>query len=267
MLFLSTEKAKMYTCGWTVNCSARKRECQYQAEVGRAETNTITSRERIAQLESTTSSLWRAVSRIQSELGHVQDSTLDDIASTARHDTESEDSDTTPIAPPTHLQQLFDNEYVDTRANGGSAATGSNYERASSALVVKARSRLQHLIPSKADITALCAPSLSPSLEWISIYAALFPTINMFNTAEDMITQHDELSTAGADPITIAGLLSTTAIILLHRPADAAPVPGIENPTSWIKHVNDAVEQVVIKEDDLVCSVEGIETTLLFARL
>lgn len=82
-----------------------------------------------------------------------------------------------------------------------------------------------------------------------------------------MIAQHDALSTAVANPVTIAALLATIAIILLHRPSDSAAIPGISDTAAWIRTANDAIEHAVVREDDLVCSVEGIETILLFVRL
>jgi hypothetical protein len=82
-----------------------------------------------------------------------------------------------------------------------------------------------------------------------------------------MLAIHDALSSPTGDPLTIAGFLATLAIILLHHTSESAPVPGIVNTALWIKTTNDAIEQAVIKEDDLVCTIEGIETILLFVRL
>lgn len=111
---------------------------------------------------------------MQGELGHAQDVPHDDTNSVAGQSIES--TEASPLNPPTHLRQLFDNEFVDTEANAGTvSAVGS--DRVSGALATKARSRLQPLIPSKEDIRILCGST--SQLNWIQIYASLFPTINM----------------------------------------------------------------------------------------
>lgn len=114
---------------------------------------------------------------MQGELGHAQDVQHDDTNSVAGQSIES--TEASPLNPPTHLRQLFDNEFVDTEANAGTLSTVGS-DRVSSALAAKARLRLQPLIPSKDDIRILCGSA--SQLDWIQIYASLFPTINMVST-------------------------------------------------------------------------------------
>jgi hypothetical protein len=81
---------------------------------------------------------------MQSKLGHEVDVPNDDtLSATARdEDMESEHTDVSPMNPPTHLQQLFDNEFVDTQSSAALATTASS-DRVSNTLVTKARSRLR----------------------------------------------------------------------------------------------------------------------------
>lgn len=164
-----------------------------------------------------------------------------------------------------HLQQLFDNEFVDTQTPDGLDSTLSS-DHVSSSTLSKARSRLQALIPSREDVRAICDTSMKG---WMSIYSSLFPSIHKFNTGEDMLRQYDYLTSPTASPTTVAGFLVSVAITLAQRPAESLPhLESIHpNPTQWIKNVNNTVEEWVVKQDDLACTFDGVETSLLFVRL
>ena len=122
----------------------RKRECVLQVDVDRsAETTGVTSRERITHLEASTSQLWDVVRRMQSRLGNPEVSPDDDAASAAGQSIASERSEeVSPMAAPTHLKQLFDNEFVDTRTDEAQPSVTSS-DRISGALFSRARSRLR----------------------------------------------------------------------------------------------------------------------------
>jgi hypothetical protein len=140
----------------------------------------VTSRDRIAQLENSVSQLWTVVGALKTELGHSQDDLPHhEHASVEGHEEQSEMSEMSPMNPPAHLQQLFDNEFVDTQANDAiSSDVGS--DRISKALLDRARTKMHALMPSKEDIRRICAPSMN----WITIYANLFPSLNKFNSGE-----------------------------------------------------------------------------------
>lgn len=204
--------------------------------------------------------------QLRNDLGHDPNDTLtNDHFSAAGNSSDPEGDDASPLNPPAHLQQLFDNEFVDTQTPDGLESTLSS-DHVSSSTVSKARSRLQALIPSREDVHAICDISMK---SWMSIYSSLFPTIHKFNTGEDIIRQYDYLTSANANPITVAGFLVSVAITLAQRPAESLPPLDsvLPNPAQWIKNVNHIVEDCVVKQDDLACTFDGVETSLLFVRL
>lgn len=68
---------------------------------------------------------------------------------------DSEGSEMSPMNPPAHLQQLFDNELLDTQGSTITSPQSSNSDKAASALLSRARARLQALVPPKEDVQAV----------------------------------------------------------------------------------------------------------------
>ena len=104
---------------------------------------------------------------------------------------------------------------------------------------------------------------------WLSLYYGLFPIISLPKTSDEMLSQYDKLQDPNADPIAIAALLLTVAITVQQAPENNADssAESIRDTSSFIKDVSDSVERIVIFDDALTGSLEGIETTLLFLRL
>lgn len=118
-----------------------------------------TSRDRISQLEDEVTKLWSVVRELKTELGHAPGEETQYHAPKvdrqgAGADTDSDMSDLSPMNPPTHLQQLFDNEFLDSYGNDGiDSDMGS--EKPSSGVVIRARTRLQALMPPKEDVRTI----------------------------------------------------------------------------------------------------------------
>lgn len=114
------------------------------------------------QLENSVGKLWSVVRELRTELGHTQDesSQAHTLQFDERHndDYESDTSDTSPMNPPAHLQQLFDNEIVDARGSVDNSPESSS-DKSASAVMLRARNRLQALVPSIEDVQAV-APSM-----------------------------------------------------------------------------------------------------------
>jgi hypothetical protein len=103
----------------------------------------------------------------------------------------------------------------------------------------------------------------------MSIYNALFPRIRFMATAEEMLTQYDELCTPNANPMSLANLLISLALSIRQIPeADLKPlVPGIPDVSRFIADVTEIVDRTIASNDTLAATLEGIETSLLFTRL
>lgn len=83
-----------------------------------------------------------------------------------------------------------------------------------------------------------------------------------------MIAQYDELTTPTAKPTSIASLLVSVTITLAQRPAEPHLVlNSIPDTNKWMKLVDEAVGSLIVREDDIACSIDGVEASLLYIRL
>lgn len=212
--------------------------------------------------------LWTIVQELRTELGHGHSETAHSDGahirrSTADAESESEGSDTSPINPPPHLQQLFDNEFLDSRGND-SLSSDIGSDKASTALLARARSRLQALMPPKEDVRAI----LTPAAKWFALYNSIFPTINVFTGATEMLARYEALQEPGANPIAVASLLISITMTLVQRSSEApSQYSGIKDVAAFSRKVTETVEETIVLNDTLAGTVDGIETTLLYIRL
>ena len=264
------------------SCLARGRTCELQVHMmPTADSVTATSRGRIAHLENDVSSLWTVVHNLEAKLGYVPTVTttrprppshtesadgLHEKPSDDDSDSDSNASELSPTNPPTHLLQLFDNGLLGSSGYGSSANPSHH---ASSLHKAHGISALRELMPSREDMLTITAHASS----WLSLYNAIFPMINFTKTSDEMLSQYDKLqdpkADPKADPVSIAALLLSVAITVQQAPDDTTgrAAESIRDASSFVKDVSDSVERIVILDDALAGSLEGIETTLLFLRL
>ena len=257
----------------------------------------LTSRARIEHLENDLSSLWTIVRNLETKLGgesteaatatlpHPQSQSqsqsqpqlppqpppqsqtdnprLQDKPSDADDDTDSNASELSPTNPPTHLLQLFDNGLLGSNGQGHDSATPPRH--AASMHKIQGSSVLRRLMPSRENMLIITAHASS----WLSLYYALIPTINFPKTGDEMLSQYDKLQDSNADPVAVAALLLSVAMTVQQAPDDTTgrAAESIRDASSFIRDVSDSVERIVISDDALAGSLEGIEMTLLFLRL
>lgn len=235
-----------------------------------------TSRARIDHLESEITSLWSVVRNIGTSVACAPTGSTSP-SQTARvgggngkqmegRCNDSDESDSTvseisPANPPTHLLQLFDNDLLDTNEDGSAAASS----HASSLHKESRNTPLRRLMPSRQDMITISASASS----WMSLYNAIFPAINFIRTRDEMLSQFEKSQDPNADPVATAALLLSVAITVQQAPNDTtgSAAKTIKDASSFIKDVSDVVERVVVSDDGLAGSVEGIETAMLFLRL
>lgn len=229
---------------------------------------TSTSRARIEHLESDISSLWTTVRNLEAKLGCLptENATRPQPQSQTKdarglQDTLDDEESDSPMNPPAHLLQLFDNGSL------GSCGLGSASPSRHAADLHKAQgsSALRRLMPSRQEMLTITAHASS----WLSLYYALFPMTSLPKTSDEMLSQYDKLQDANADPVAIAALLLSVALTVQQAPDDSpcCTAGSIRDTSSFIKDVSDSVERIVISDDALSGNLEGIETTLLFLRL
>ena len=233
----------------------------------------VTSHARIRQLEGEVSSLWTAVRNLEAKNGCIptEAATIlqppSQIEAAGGHDKPSDDdsdsnaSDLSPANPPTHILQLFDNSLLGSDEYGSATPShhspGLHKAQGSSALL--------RLMPSREDMLTITGHA---SL-WLSLYNALFPMNNLMKTSDEMLSQYEKLQDRNTDPVVIASLLLSVAITVQQAPDDTAghAAESIGDAPSFIKAVSDSVERIVISDDAIAGTLEGIEVTLLFLRL
>ena len=239
-----------------------------------ATTVTTTSRARIAKLESEVSSLWTALHNLEVKLGcsptetgiHAPPSSGSGNAAgllpkPSDADSDTDTSDLSPVNPPSHLLQLFDNGLLDSHESRPAillphASRLHNVQRSNS---------LREFMPSRRDMLTITAHATP----WLSLHNAIFPMANVTKSSDDMLLRYDTLQDPDADPVAIAALLLCIAITVQQSPDQTAgrAAESIKDASAFVRDVSDTVERTIISDDALSASIPGIELTLLFIRL
>lgn len=257
------------------SCLARGRTCEVQVHmIPTSEAVEGTSRARLSHLESDVAGLWAVVRNLEAKLGGVSTEAGSPLQSPSPTENEGgphnkpndDDSDSTAsdmslTNPPTHLLQLFDNGWLGSDGDGSALQS----HHAPSLHKAHGTSALRALLPSREDMLTITASASS----WLSLFNALFPRINFTKTSDEMMSQYDKLQDPNADPVAIASLLLSIAITVHQAPDDTTGLAAgsIRDASSFVKEVSDRVERIVISDDTLAGTLEGLETTLLFIRL
>jgi hypothetical protein len=184
-------------------------------------------------------------------------------------DNESEVSDGPAIQPPPYLNSLFDNSFISYHHhNTGNGAHLPN-DKALVRLSDVARATLQPLIPPKDSICALA----SHASEWMQLLQIIFP-LDLVNTSGDnIVSQYEDMKQPSVDPNHLASWLISVALATEQMPRDT-PSPNFMPSYSWSNNtprfseaVIEAVERVIVAQERLSGTVQGIATTLSLIRL
>ncbi|KAH6690800.1 hypothetical protein BKA61DRAFT_625617 [Leptodontidium sp. MPI-SDFR-AT-0119] len=261
-------------------CLARRKTCEVQMRMRRtAETVSGTSRARLKHLEDEVSSLWNVIRQLQGRIGsgdvgphsrltlqsgaaaHPPVESPNDNPSDEDEDFDSDGSGLTTTNTPSHLLNLFDNGLLDSESRGSLTASRHHSNPKHSHSI----SSFRNLMPSR-EVMMRIVGYASP---WLMVYNALFPQTNMMRTGQDLLTQYDKLRSTDADLLEVASLLVTVAMTVQQFPDDflGDSPDRIRDPSAFIKDVTDLVERVVVNDDVLAGTLDGIGTTLLYLRL
>ncbi|TKA77375.1 hypothetical protein B0A55_03224 [Friedmanniomyces simplex] len=255
------------------NCLERRRACIPQKPASRdPRAGRITSRDRIAKLEGSVSQLWRLVRRLDGT-SSVQDGDCapgvheasnaftiatdqDDAAS------DSDSSDLSPVNPPTHLRQLFEDGPLDFAEP---EYLESSSQHTSSARLQRARSLLRRFMPSREDV-AVIATQATP---WLMITRSLFVMPRSVKTEAEMLPLWDRAQKADAHPTDMAILL-LSFVMTMHQipPAQlSGMLRSVQGGSAYIRQVSDAVEVAIVNDDGLAATMDGLEASLFWLRL
>jgi hypothetical protein len=239
----------------------------------------VTTRARLVNLEQNQSSIWAAIRDLQAQNGiatsdewhpsHEEHSRRQSIVSHFNgvdhvdDDTDASE-DLSPPNAPAHLLQLFDNSLLDTDGHDLGHGVSAPPNHQTSPQKVQACAALRALIPSRADMATIATYASS----WLPLYASFFPAVDIKATLNAMLALHNEVQ-HNDDTIALATLLMYAAMTVQHAPTTASfpTSESMQNLSTFVKNVSDTVERIVIADDALAGTIEGIEAALLFIRL
>lgn len=265
-------------------CRERGRTCVPQTHTRRQRSDTtsrdVLSDDRLHRLE-------RQIARISAKVGRHSahgdqasdaetDSSVGDDADSADRNTDGpsgHDGQDVPAGdtPPTHLRVLFDNALISVsdQDNRGSLPTVSFNDSAnglrssSSKHLAQARRRLQRLLPSKSDVRKVFSQTS------MSAYTGLFPLLSIMREPEVMLENYDDYLKTTVDPILVAVFLLTVAMMTRQLPvSDLSVVLGsISNAPQFAGTVARTIRETVIAHNEVVPTLDGLETTIAYTRL
>jgi hypothetical protein len=230
----------------------------------------LTSRARIDHLEREISSLWGVVHKLEAQLGAApsgvatgsQPQSLERTPSSHHgklrdEDLDSDASELESSNPPSHLLQLFENGLL-----GSDASVSVIPSQPPATLKAQRTADLRRLLPSRGDMCLIA----SKATMWITILNSLFPMSKM-KSGDELLSVYDRLLQGTvADTVPIAALLLYIALTAQQARDIDREVESIPDVPMFIKNVSDAVE-LVVSDDVVVGSLEGIQMMLLFLRL
>lgn len=229
------------------------------------------SRTRISHLEGDVTRLWSAVQALETKLGLESSGrksstphrrAASHIGTPPNEDDEgSETSELSPMEPSNHLLNLFENRMLGSEKARDKAATDGTPSTQKSPQI----SALKQLLPVREDMLAIIAHAS----DWLSMFSALFPALPTYRSQDEMLVQYDKAQRSELTVTEMASLLVSIAITIQQAPADvlARSAEGIQDGPAYVHQVSDTVERVVVYDDAIAATLDGIETTLLFIRL
>lgn len=179
-------------------------------------------------------------------------------------DDEQDQADIADASTPSHLRLLFNDfavgfhDYAGVESN---ANIGELHKRSMSV----GRAKLGPLLPSREEVMRFAGFTS----DWMTLYHTLFPAFFAFRTGEQLTINYDRMNDQGVHPVVLAMYLLSVAITAQQVPSESVPATlyrgrGV---ASFVDAVCRTVEQVVVKSDALLSTLEGLETAMLFVRL
>ncbi|EMC96144.1 hypothetical protein BAUCODRAFT_464900 [Baudoinia panamericana UAMH 10762] len=256
------------------NCLEKRRRCVPQQVLSKDPgALRLTSRDRIAKLESNVSSLWKLVRSLENRLaahdGHHPNPTVEPDAvvehmAEAGYDTESSD-ETSAANQPTHLRQLFQDGPLDWKEHPAPDTPQRLMRHASVGRQQRARGALRKILPSREEAAAIADQSTT----WIGLNESLFSIGHIPADKAAISRRWESAHEDSAEPTEIAMLLLTLALTAVQMPADAMPKSpiGLMHGHDFVHSVSDAVESLIVQDDTLAASIDGLEVSIIWARL
>ncbi|KAJ5919478.1 hypothetical protein N7454_009313 [Penicillium verhagenii] len=182
-------------------------------------------------------------------------------------DDESNMSEILTTERPSHLQSLFQNDWLSLDSRQKTGQIQERRERASANLLDTAREALQSLIPPKSEVAKIYASAF----EWLRILHALLPQPFVARSDDEALRSYDTMRKSNVDTMTLTSWMLTLAITARQTPQEGILTPG--QPAEYIKRlelaraISDTVERTIICHDRLLSSISGVMICLHWIRL
>ncbi|RDW71638.1 hypothetical protein BP6252_08201 [Coleophoma cylindrospora] len=246
------------------NCATHGRSCVPQlVRSGDSDHVRPTARDRIERLEREVA-LLTGVVRDQNALPSPRPQQIGAGDNTYSDELEMDRAPISGATGPSHLRFLFNNFLVNTPENEKSKADQQS-SRLLEECMNRARLRLQSLIPTREEVTAIATYASA----WMPLYHALFAPICALESAEQLIVYYDQAHDSSVQPVALAMFLLSVAITVQQVPPDdisSSFYKGLGT-RSFVEDVSRAVDATIVANSAIAGTVQGLETTMLIARL
>lgn len=212
------------------------------------------------------------VHRIESKLGVQPDSASELAAShpSAEMDTSDDDSNMSDILTterPSHLQSLFQNDWLSLDSRQKNGQLQERRERASANLLDTAREALQVLIPPKDEVVEI----YKSAFEWLRILQALLPQPLTIRSEKEAMDNYEKMKDPNVDPMALASWMLTLALTAQQTPQERILTPGRSGECmkrfELSRVISDTVERTIISHDRLIGTTSGIMLCMHWTRL
>ncbi|RMZ44172.1 C6 finger domain protein [Aspergillus flavus] len=172
----------------------------------------LPSRLRIAQLESQVAQLTAVVNNIELKLGYkpsqIPSGKDDQFSGPDDSEGESSGSDIPMAEKPSHLQSLFQNDWLSADPCQHERQTEQRIDKIFAQLSIDVRPKLQNMIPPKDEVADIAGSAY----DWLTVLHALFPQPLMLNSPQELLKSFESMCRPNVDVIMLASWLLTLAL-------------------------------------------------------
>lgn len=253
-------------------CEEQDLECIAQTHTsGSTEAQRMSSRHRVAQLESRVLSLTETVREMQRSLDCRPPLSEDPGLIRAFEDNSSGGSpslsEQSIVEQPVHLRLLFENKSL-SMIGLSESQTVQNLQTSNFAfLLASAKDSLQRLIPSMDEIYDLT----NSASEWLITLHSFFPLPSGAKCQEEVTACYDDMHSPSVDTARLASWLLTVALIAEQLPPEPKSMETLNDDrrrqNRLSRAISDTVESKFLAHDTLMGSIQGLSISMQVIRL
>lgn len=253
-------------------CEVRGVACIAQTSSQRpSRTPRLSSRHRIAQLESQVSQLTRIVNGIESKLGAKPSQLLtpDEDENSGHDDSDGESSASEVLVAEqgSHMRSLFQNDWLSVDTNRHEEQLQERRGKVLAHLLDMARPRLQKMIPSKDEVCDISRVTY----DWLATMHFMLPQPFALRSQSEVLDLYDSMCRPDVDVFSLASWLLTVAIT-----AQQIPQGPMDPEDRFRRHqarvelsqdITSTVESAILSHDRLLGTAQGLGLAIHYIRL